>query len=442
MQSNLPATPADVLDLSSGVLRFVMNFVIKSAECLRFWSYPYKKAATSFEEMTLWDTLYWAYKCTNPITHWEKGGREGEPFTTDRRILGLPPGFEKQSSLTMGAAGDLLRADGLDHSKDILFENVADLLFAPTISYANFESPITKQALQKEVIGDKGPPVECCSQEQFTTFKGHKDKSFTVMNTANNHMFDMGTEGVETTRKVLSAAGILSIGTNDHPDESGQGKILIKDGIKLGFVAATFGLNGRVLPPEEAYRINVANLLSKFADPDLMGLKQQIDHCKSQGCDFIIASLHWGHEFEFFPRQRQIAIAHDLIELGADTLICHHPHVVQPVEYYKTRRDPRRIAVIAYSLGTMTWGFSAPHLVLSAILNLTLSKGRLQDEALTYVETARVTPVFRSSVVKGGDIQTRIEKLADHLEGQKAEHSAHYIAEIKRYADLVLGDCA
>jgi hypothetical protein len=35
---------------------------------------------------------------------------------------------------------------------------------------------------------------------------------------------------------------------------------------------------------------------------------------------------------------------------------------------------------------------------------------------------------------------TRIEKLADHLGGRSSTHQQDYIAEIKRYADLVLGD--
>ena len=34
---------------------------------------------------------------------------------------------------------------------------------------------------------------------------------------------------------------------------------------------------------------------------------------------------------------------------------------------------------------------------------------------------------------------TRIEKLADHIDGQSRIHPPAYIAEIKRYADLVLG---
>lgn len=438
MHSKLPSTPADVLQIPQA-LRAAMNAVCKSAEVLGYWDHPYNKAAASFEEMTLIDKFYWAYKCTHPITRVEKGERTADLLTTDKRLVGLPQDFEKHSSLTLGAAGDLLQAEGLEHSKDLLFENVADLLFDQTVSYANFESPITGQELKQEVISDKESPTECCSREQFDILKGHKGKRFTVLHTANNHMFDMGFEGVDTTLKALSDEGIVDVGTNRSPDEYGRGKILVQEDIKLGFASATFSLNGRNLPAGEDYRINVANLLSKSAEPELDLLKRQIDDCKSKGCDFIIASVHWGFEFEFFPRRRQVEIAHKLIEWGADAIIAHHPHVIQPVEYYRTRRDPHRVAVIAYSLGSLTWAFTAPHLVLSAILNLTLSKGRFQGEDRTYIEKADVTPVLRSAVDSGGATVTRIEKLADHLDGKSRIHSPAYIAEIKRYADLVLG---
>lgn len=439
MQSRLPATPIAALEISSGVLRFKMNVVVKLAEIFGFWKHPDKKTATSFEEMNLRDIFYWVYKCMHPVTRTERGVRAADLLMTDAGIVKLPEGFEKQGSLTLGAGGDLLQAPGLEHSKDALYEGVADLLFDRTVSYANFESPITTQELRKEVIGDKEAPYECCSREQFDILKGHRDKSFTVMHTANNHMFDMGVEGMETTLGAFAEVGILDVGTNRRREEHGRGKVLVKEGIRLGFATATFGLNGHRMPDEDNFRINYERLLSKFVDPELDLVRRQIEDCKRQGCDFIFASLHWGYEFEFFPRKRQVEAARQLVEWGADAILSHHPHVIQPVEYYRTRRDPDRVAVITYSLGSLTWGYSAPHLVLSLILNLTLAKGRLQGREVTYIENAKVTPVFRSYAERGGRMVSRIERLADHVDGRSTVHPPDYMAEIKRYADLVLG---
>lgn len=437
MHNDLPNTPAEVLEIPAA-LRFAMNTVCKSADLFGYWDHPYRNAAASFEEMNLLDKFYWVYKCTNPITRMEKGVQVADLLNRDNSCVELPQDFAGTARLTLGAAGDLIQTEGLEHSKDTLFENISDLLFEQTVSYANLESPLTGQALQKEVISDKAAPIECCSREQFDILKGHRDKRFTVMHTAGNHMFDMGVEGVETTQQAFAAEGMLDIGTNATPADYGKGKILVSDGIKLGFVSAAYGLNGHDMPKSEDYRIHVARMHSKFAGPDLEVLEKQIAHCKSEDCDFIIASLHWGYEFEFFPRAHQIEIAHKLVEWGADAILAHHPHVIQPVEYYRTQRDPQRIAVIAYSLGSLNWAFAAPHLVLSAILNLTLAKGSRQGNEVTYIERAEVTPVFRTRVNEGGQQLTRIEKLADQLDNPGVAQAA-YIQQINRYAKLVLG---
>jgi poly-gamma-glutamate synthesis protein (capsule biosynthesis protein) len=75
-------------------------------------------------------------------------------------------------------------------------------------------------------------------------------------------------------------------------------------------------------------------------------LKQEDPDC------YIIVSLHWGWEnhVEVVPRQRYDA--HQLIDAGADCLVCHHTHTRQPMEAYRGKPifyglgnfifDPRR----------------------------------------------------------------------------------------------------
>src|SRR5262245_7946974 len=99
---SLPSTPAEVLDISTRALRLKILLSVKSAELLGHWRHPYKDAATSFDEMALTDIFYWVYKCTNPVTRAEKGERIANLIATDRRVVGLPRGFAKQSSLTLG----------------------------------------------------------------------------------------------------------------------------------------------------------------------------------------------------------------------------------------------------------------------------------------------------------------------------------------------------
>ena len=133
------------------------------------------------------------------VDHTLRGTRKLEGVPGQPSVITLPEGFEKEVSISLGAVGDLIQGDGLEHSKAVLYEHVADLIFDRTISYASLESPLTRQELKKEVISDKESPIECCSREQFEVLKGREGKCFTVIHTACNHMFDMGAEGVQTT---------------------------------------------------------------------------------------------------------------------------------------------------------------------------------------------------------------------------------------------------
>jgi hypothetical protein len=441
MGSRLPATPLEVLSISR-VLRFIVKTIHTCADIFGFWKYPSQKAAADFEEMTLLDKIYWGYKSKNPIVRAEKDSR-----IKRRRMLicEFPEGFVSKHSLTFAAVGDLIKVEGLENSKDRLYEKIAEVIFDKDISYANLESQLTRQDVKAYTFSEKETPPTCCSKEQYTALKGHFDKVYTLMHTACNHTLDMGLEGLETTLTQLENDNIMDLGTNRVPAEQHKGKIIERNGIKIGFVSATYGLNGLEVPEEKDYMVNVVKFHhhpSAGREVDLILLNNQINDCKEQGCDIIIASLHWGYEYEFFPRQHQIETAHAIVEAGVDVIISHHTHVLQPVEYYRTQRDLDKTAVIAYSLGNLTTSFSAPHLVLSGILNLTIVKGSINDEERTFVREAKLIPVVQRDFMDGDLPVIQLEKLETFTagkEGRMTPEEKAYISAVGRYADIVLG---
>jgi len=443
MRRFLPATPVEAFRAPSFAERLKISAAVKSAILFGYWNYPFADAAACSEDdgWTSIDQAYWLYKCARPIIRAEKKADE-LLFSRNKSIVKLPHEFKSDTSITMGAAGDLIPVDGLESSKDIFFENIADVLFDVDVSFANLEAPVTQQNVKDTVVIERGStPILRCSLAQFSALAGHNGKYFTALNFANNHTIDMGIEGLETTQKLFTQNGILDIGTPRDPQGYGRANTITKNGIKIGFISATYGLNGHQLPVRESYRVHTAQLMSKYVAPDLELLKKQIDDCKNRGCDFIIASIHWGYEFEFFPRVKQIEAAHTLIEEGVDLILGHHPHVIQPLEYYCTKRDPNRIAAIAYSLGGLTFGwYTAPHLVLGMILSMKLSKGLIGGVSRTYIESIKPTPVFQRIFHQDDLRLIRIEKLQEHLHGSDSYHSARYVQQMKKYADLVLGN--
>ncbi len=66
-------------------------------------------------------------------------------------------------------------------------------------------------------------------------------------------------------------------------------------------------------------------------------------------CDLLVVSIHWGIEYASAPRPEDVETAHKMLEAGASVIVGHHPHVLQPVETWRTADG--RNAVIFYSLG-------------------------------------------------------------------------------------------
>lgn len=443
MKSRLPATPLDALSIS-GVLKFIVTTIHRCADVFGFWKHPSKKAAADFENMSLLAKIYWGYKSKNPVLKGEKGADLEVFLKNNKKALLLPGSFEKEHSVTFSAVGDLIKVEGLENSRDKLYEKAAGLIFDKDISYANLESQLTNRDIGGYTFSEKETPPLCLTKDQYDVIKGHKGKQFTLMHTACNHTFDVGLEGVETTLAQLEKDNILDLGTNRHPSEQQQGRIIEKNGIKIGFVSATFGLNGKVVPQGKEYMVNVVKFhpyqkSQVDAKPDLTLLKDQIAYCREQGCDIIIASLHWGYEYEFFPRQHQVEMAHAIVEAGVDVVVAHHAHVMQPVEYYRPQRDPGRTAVIAYSLGNLTTSFSAPHLVLSGILNLTIARGKLKGQEKTFVQEAQLIPVVQRDLTDSDLPIIQLEKLETFSSGAyNSKEEKDYVSAVEKYARLVL----
>jgi poly-gamma-glutamate synthesis protein (capsule biosynthesis protein) len=149
-----------------------------------------------------------------------------------------------------------------------------------------------------------------------------------AVNTANNHSFDFLAAGYQESMKTLDGAGIPHFGTISPGSVDMTDKILVYDvkGIKIGFVGFTY--------PQ---------------DSDLNRIAKRIQSLRDQGCGLVIASLHWGRELHTAPSSWQYVYAKKILDSGADVIYGHHPHILQPVHFYKGKP-------IFYSLGNFTFG--------------------------------------------------------------------------------------
>lgn len=394
-------------------LQLVIRLAFGLVDFFNMWRFP-RKTDGCFENMTLIDKLHWLYKSGNPIRHAEKGSSLEVFFDKQADTkLALPDNFEKTDQIRLAAVGDLMQNDLLPNSARSLYKKIAPELFSADISFANLEAPLTTQSQRKLLFVRSETPSTYISAEQFHVLKGYKDMKYTVLSTAGNHAWDYGEEGVLSTLDALTREGIVSVGTNRKMEDRNKATIIEAKGVKIGFIGLTFGLNGKKISPEQEYHVNWIHLNDVSAEVDLSLPIRQISYCREQKCDFIIGSLHWGLEFEFFPAERQLSVAHQLAEAGLDLIISHHPHVVQPVEFYNTRRDPGRTVVITYSLGNMVSPFYDDPLILSFLLQISLATGKRKGQKITYIDACRVIPVCQRAVMVEGKPAVQLEKVTD-----------------------------
>lgn len=433
-----PLTPKDVVRLPP-LKRFMVNTILHAVRFSGRWDYP-RVTDGDFPNMTFVDKLYWLYKNQYPVCRGERG-KNLEAFFAEhgRRKVSLPSGFIPEQTITLSAVGDLMQHDALARQHHSPYRTIANTLFSADVSFANLESPLTVQDLKNLSVREDESPALCMSRSQFERLKGDGSRHFTVMATASNHSLDFGEEGVLTTRSSLSKAGIRPVGTNEDEKGQGRGEIIETKCGRIGFIAATFGLNGKPLPEKKEYLVNRIPLNQVSGAVDLGLLEAQIAWCRLQRCDFIVASLHWGVECEFFPASRQITLAHRIIELGVDLILGHHPHVIQPIEYYAPKRDPYRIAPIYYSLGNLSNPFETPFMALSLLSSIELSKGTFNGKSVNYIRKVTNIPIVQE-LHTGELLGIEFRPLIESLDSPMAEpYRRKFTHQAKSYADLVLG---
>ena len=159
-----------------------------------------------------------------------------------------------------------------------------------------------------------------------------------VVSLANNHVYDLGKEGLASTMSWLDAHGIKHCGAGMNIAEASAPVVVEIDGKKLGFYACCeYGsayIGHLQIATETEPGVNAL---------DLERVVEDIKRLKSQ-CDYVFVLPHWGQEYQYLPTPKNVFEAKAMIEAGADGVFASHPHQIQPWIRHKDRP-------IAFSMG-------------------------------------------------------------------------------------------
>jgi poly-gamma-glutamate synthesis protein (capsule biosynthesis protein) len=252
-----------------------------------------------------------------------------------RRIEDYQALLEEEFLIELVAVGDVMLARGVN--KKIIekgpyypFEEIRGITGSADIAFCNLESAISPRA-----TGNFKNNRFCLKPKHA---KGLSFAGFDVVSLANNHMFDCEKKGILSTIEFLREEKIKLTGAGKTPAQALRPAIFNLKNTRIGFLAYNaYPMDWIVLKKDQPA---IAFYDSSRAIKAIEKLKKK--------ADVVIVSLHWGDEYHKRPNSRQVRIAHQLIDAGADLILGHHPHVLQPIEEYND-------GVIVYSLGNFVF---------------------------------------------------------------------------------------
>lgn len=242
-----------------------------------------------------------------------------------------------QTVLTLAFVGDIMWVKNSKTS--FQDEEIRDYLSKFDLVFGNLETPVDTLQSVPTFWPDN---VRYNSHPNLLRFFRRDDGSniFTALSLANNHVLDMGDEGLKRTMDFLDSEGIrhtgASLARNDYHDNGCQKDYITieKNGIKVGFYATSWGLNNPELLKNSSVRLNYIPGLAPLSPKqiDISASVKALKQMESDGIDFKIIYVHWGYEYEMYPDPQIMNVGRDLAAAGADIVAGSHPHVVQPSE--------------------------------------------------------------------------------------------------------------
>jgi len=235
----------------------------------------------------------------------------------------------KEVQITISAAGDVTLSSDIKQPKAVNFFSVYDEVKDNSYFFKNVKSIFKNDDMTivnfEGTLSNRGSRVD-----KKWAFRGKPsyidiltEGSVEAVAFANNHVRDYGDVSYNDTIECFKKAGIV------YSSYSTVGIYEVKD-IRIGMIS-----------------IQECGVAKKTYEDTL---RKAIKAVKKKKPDLLIVSFHWGTEYTYKPNKAQVDLARMAIdEGGADLVLGHHPHVLQPIEKYKD-------AYIVYSLGNFCFG--------------------------------------------------------------------------------------
>ncbi|MBQ7670959.1 MAG: CapA family protein [Clostridia bacterium] len=213
-----------------------------------------------------------------------------------------------------------------------MYSNLKDKISSADLAFINAEGPLDTD------YGPNGYPSFNAPKEAGDALV---DVGFDIVNLANNHMLDYhGAVGLKGTIKFWKTKDVMTVGGYEGEADYNTVRTIERNGIKIAVLSYTYGTNGNYLPA------GTTDLWIPYIDD--ADITRHIAEAKNIA-DCVIVSMHWGNENTFDVTAEQQRLAKLIANAGADVIIGHHSHTIQPIEWVEGQNGHRTL--VTYSLG-------------------------------------------------------------------------------------------
>jgi|GEM_PF-343649 len=293
----------------------------------------------------------------------------------------LARGEPSQATAVLAAGGDVCLARDLpgmvvERGDRSVFGDVADLLRETDGAFVNLECVISDRGdlwpkgRERRPYHYNTPPAMAALLTQA---------GIRAVTTANNHAMDFGPEALRQQDDILTANGIVSVGCGVDETAARRWRVLDCAGVSVALIGVDLTAPYAAATAEQA---GIFHLPMKSAAEALVALVAEA----RRAAQVVIVSPHWGANWQDAPGPEIRALAHRLIDAGADAVLGHSAHMLQGVEIRGGR-------AIVYDMGTLL--FDRVHRT-----QMSESALFLLDISAHGIHRLRLQPVFlrRSSV--------------------------------------------
>lgn len=243
--------------------------------------------------------------------------------------------------ITLTAVGDVTIGRNVQHKGTSIFEkelkkqkndpnfifrNVKEIFESDDLTIANFEG-VLAETYSIPSSKRNNDFLFLADPEYARVLSGNGVEAVTM---ENNHVGDFGQDGINSTIAAMESAGVVWANKNHMAVYETQG-------IRIGMLAY------QIVPPLRSDEMQADALQAQVAS-DIAKAKQT--------CDIVTVSFHWGKELDYTPRDespyRQVTLGRAAIDAGADLVLGHHSHRVNPIEKYNGK-------YIVYSLANCSF---------------------------------------------------------------------------------------